>query len=129
MHDSKLLVYILSFDTLCIHIRQHSNTFIFLFFINYQNSFVQVGVVCTAWWHLRELSQQSNSSCIMLPHCIVQQTQNLDRKIVLTCFTKWLLSSHPWPSMNDRCTIWKKKYMPSSTDNNFMILSFRFWEI
>ena len=36
--------------------------------------FVQVGVVCAAWWHLRELSQQSNNSCIPTALC----TTNLD---------------------------------------------------
>ena len=47
-------------------------------------------------------------------------------KTVLTCFTKWLLRSHPWPNMNNQCTIWKKNKLLSSTDNNCMIFLFDF---
>ena len=32
-------------------------------------------------------------------------------KTVLTCLRKWLLSSHPWPNMNDQSTIMKETYI------------------
>ena len=54
--------------------------------------------------------------------------QNLDGdRFDMHALQKLLVSSHSWPNMNDQCTIWrKKKYMVSSTDNNFMIFLFDF---
>ena len=89
--------------------------------------FVQVGVVCIAWRHLQELSQQSSNSCIHTALCtMTTQIQNLD-KDRRHALQKWLLSSHPWPNMNDQCTLRKKnKQKLSSTDNNFMSFLFDF---
>ena len=78
--------------------------------------------VCAAWWHLQELSQQSNSSCIRTVLCTMTK---LGWRQFWHALQKWLMSSHPWPSSNDQCSIWKKN-MLSSTDNNFMILIFDF---
>ena len=47
--------------------------------------FVHVGVVCAAWWHMRELSQPSNNSCIRTALCKKKKNWT---KTVLTCFTK-----------------------------------------
>ena len=47
-----------------------------------QNCFIQVGVVCAAWWHLRELSQQSNNSCIRTLNVYYDKTWTIT---VLTC--------------------------------------------
>ena len=43
---------------------------------------------------------------------------------------KWLLSSHPWPNMNNQCTIFRKINMLSCTEISFVIsfLNFeKFW--
>ena len=85
--------------------------------------FVQVGVVCAAWWHLRELSQQSNNKCIRTALCTMTK---LGWRQFWHALQKWLLSSHPWPNKNDQYIIWKKNIMLSSTDNNFMICIFDF---
>ena len=83
--------------------------------------FVQVGVVCAAWWHLRELSLQSNNSCICTALCKTWT------KTVLTCFTKIIAEQ---PSLTQ---LWTTNVpyeriinMLSSTDNNFMIFLFYF---
>ena len=78
---------------------------------------IQVGVVCGAWWHLQELSQQSNNSCIHM-HKLKTWT-----KTVLTCFTKnYCWAAIPDPTTN--VTLWKNNKMLSSTNNNFMIFLF-----
>ena len=65
---------------------------------------------------------------IMHPHCFGYYDKTW-MKTVLTLIQKWLLCSHPWPNMNDQCTIWRKNIIllhVSSTDNNFMICHFDF---
>ena len=43
------------------------------------------------------------------------------RKVILTCFTKWLLSSHLLSNMHEQCVIWKRDYY------HFLILVLRFF--
>ena len=52
-----------------------------------QICFVLVGVVCGAWWHLRELSQQSDNSCI---RTALRDYDKTWTRTVLTCFTKMI---------------------------------------
>ena len=95
------------------------------FVIHVKIGFVQVGVVCAAWWHLQELSQQINNSCIHTALCTMTKLEDSFDMLL----QKWVLGSHPSLNMNDQCTIWNKNNMLqyiSSTDNNFM---FFFWEI
>ena len=61
--------------------------------------------VCAVWWHLRELSQQSTNSCIRTALCTMTK---LGRRQFWHALQKLLLSSHPWPNMNNQFTIWKK---------------------
>ena len=70
-----------------------------------QIDFIQVGVVCAAWWPLRAFTTKATIPASAL-HCVLQL--KTWTKTVLTCFTKLLLSSHPWPNMNDQYTICKK---------------------
>ena len=83
---------------------------------------VQVGIVCAAWWHLRELSQQSNNSCIRTTLCT--QTQNFDEDSF-----DMLYKIDSWTAISD--LIWttnvpyeRKINMLSSTDNNFKVFLF-----
>ena len=80
-------------------------TVIILFVKHVKIVFVQVGVVCAVWWNLRELSQQSNNSCIRTALCTtLQKLAKLGRRQCWYALQKWLLSSYPWPNMNDQCT-------------------------
>ena len=65
---------------------------------------------CPSWRCLRCMmafaGAFTTNQQFMHPHCTVyydKGTQKLKiwTKTILTCFTKWLLSSHPWPNMND----------------------------
>ena len=82
--------------------------------------FLHIGVVCTVWWHLRELSQQSNTSCIHTALCTMTK---LRWRQFWHALQKWLQSSHSWPNMNNQCTTWKKINMLSSTDNSWFFFS------
>ena len=53
---------------------------------------------------------------------------NLKSNFDIFC-KNWLLSSHPWPNINDQCTTWSKMIMLSFPDIIFVISFFRFWEI
>ena len=90
--------------------------------------FSQVGIVCGAWWHLLELSQQSNNSFIHTALCTT--TQNLDEDS-FDMFYK----NYCWAAIPDD-PIWMtnvpyegKVNMLSSTDNNFMIFLFDFRDL
>ena len=85
--------------------------------------FGQVGVVCAAWWHLRELSQQSNINASALI-CVLWQ--NLDEDSFDMLYKNDCWAAIPGP-------IWRPMYqnereikMLSSTDSNFMICRFDF---
>ena len=87
--------------------------------------FVQVGVVCAAWWYLRELSQQSN---LMHPHCFVYYDKTW-METVLTCFTK----THCWTAIpgsiwTTSVPVWKRnKYaIIHNCAKHFMICLFEF---
>ena len=109
-----MLCLILAFVyTLCVYLWQplprkcNQNIYdnVGLPFVCVKIGFVQVGVVCAAWWHLRELSQQSNNWCIRTALCTMTK---LGWRQVWHAVQKLLLSSHPWPNINVQCTIWKK---------------------
>ena len=85
--------------------------------------FVQVGIVCAAWWHMRELSQQSNNAWII---ALCTTTQNLDDDSFDMHYNNYC-----WAAIPDQ--IWmtivpyeRKINMLSSTDNIFMIFLFDF---
>ena len=81
--------------------------------------FVQVGVVCAAWWHLRELSQQSNNNASTLLWVL---WQNLDEDSF-----DMLYKNDCWVAIPDQ--IWttnvpyeRKINMLSSIDKKFMFV-------
>ena len=113
MHDSIIILHVLSFGTLFIHIRPlHSNHFVN---IPVKIVFVQFGV-CTAWWHLQELSQQSNSA----------QTQNLDEDSFDMLYKTDCWAAIPNPIWTTNVPYERKINMLSSTDKNFLIFLFDF---
>ena len=89
-----------------------------------QIGFVQAGVVCAAWYHCGGLSQQNNNRCVRTALCTMTK---LGWRQFWHALQKWLLSSHPWPNMNDQCTIYERKInMLSCTEISFVISLFFF---
>ena len=90
---------------------------------------------CPSWHCLRcvmafvgafTTRQQLHASAL---HCHVLHCTNskLGHRQFWHALQKWLLSSHPWPNMNDQCTIWKKNlcYHPLITILWFFFLVLR----
>ena len=114
VHDS--IIIILSFGTLFIHIRPLMATQQSIF-INVSKENLCKLALFALHGHLRELSQQSNNSCIRTALCSMTK---LGRRQFWHALQKWLLNSHPWPNMNDKKYTWKMN-MLSCTGNNSMI--------
>ena len=87
------LIILLSLGTLFIifgHGWLHSNHFC----KTCQNCFCPSWrCMCAAWWHLQDLSQHGNNSCICTALCTT--TQNLDEDCFWHALQKLLLSSRP----------------------------------
>ena len=86
--------------------------------------FVQVGVVCAACWHLRELSQQSNIINASALHCVLWQ--NLDEDSFDMLYKKDCWAAIPDPIWTINVPYERKINRLSSIDNNFMICLFDF---
>ena len=124
VHDS--IIFLLSFGTFIIQLwmaAQQSGTAINL--VKHVNIFLlQVGInVWAAWWHLRELSQQTWQSNNIHALCILWQNLDEDSFDML-----WKIIAEQ-PSRYERPMyhrpIWTK-HMLTSTDKNFMIFLFDF---
>ena len=123
VHDSIHVIILLSFSTFIVqsYSAMDGCTAINLWNTSKLIVFVQVGDVCAAWWHLQELSQQSNNSYIRTALCTITK---LGQRQFWHALQKLLLSSHLLPNMNDQSTIWKT--------NKYAIIhwfhDFSFWE-
>ena len=86
-----------------------------------QIGFVRVGVVCAAWWHLRELSQQAtiNASALV---CVLWQNFDEDSFDMLYKNDCW--AAIPDPIWTTNVPFERNINMLSSTDKNFMICLF-----
>ena len=86
--------------------------------------FVQVGVLCAAWWNLRELPLKSNNSCI---HTAYDDKglkhSNLDEDSFDMLYKNYCRAAIPDPIWTINVPYERKINMLSSTDNNVMILS------
>ena len=83
------VIILLSFGTVIVHSYLAMDGCTAINFEKYVKIvLVQVGVVCALWWHLRELSQQSNNSCIRTALCTM--TKLYSAMSGLTCFTKMI---------------------------------------
>ena len=88
-------------------------------------AFVQVGVVCAAWWHLRELSQQSNNINASALLCVLWQNLDEDNFDMLYKNYCWAVTPVPIWTTN---VPWKKDkicYHPLITILWFVFLIFR----
>ena len=86
--------------------------------------FVQVGVVCAAWWHFA--GAFTTKQQLMHPHCFVYYDKTW-MQTVMTCFTKnYYWAAIPDPIWTTNVPYERKLNMLSSTDNNFMIFLFDF---
>ena len=87
--------------------------------------FVQVGVVCAAWWHLREFSHKKTTHASAL-HCVLQL--KTWTKTVCTCFTK-IIDEQPSLTQYERPIYQMKQkwmcYHPLITVLWFFFSSFR----
>ena len=74
----------------------------------------------------KELSKVSMNIMHAAP---ITQTQNLDKSNSDMFYNHLLLSSHPWPNMNDQFTTWKLHDYAINPRLILWFISFRFWEI
>ena len=100
-------IILLSFGTLFIHIWPRMAAQQLIFVKHVKIVFLLGGVVCAAWW--RFAGPFTTKQQFVHPHCIVYSyNSKLRRGQFWHALQKCLLSSHPWPNMNDQYTIWNR---------------------